>query len=274
MNLVNTGPVGYRRQFVTRHDLNYVRHPESYSLPFRLQYRAVSRPLLLGARRVLTVSEFSRGELVRHFGLPAGSVSVIPNAVDDRFVPNATVGASRRFLLAVSSASPHKNFERLVRAFLSIAHRVDVDLHIVGGANHRAFAPVAARESSRVRWLGYLDDADLIRAYQTATAFVFPSLYEGFGIPPLEAQACGCPVLASSASSLPEVLQDSALLVDPSSEQQIADGIVRIVQDADLRQRLRTAGERNVRRFSWQRSALLLDDLITRELGSRSEVAP
>ncbi|WP_022879006.1 glycosyltransferase family 1 protein [Microbacterium sp. B19] len=255
LDLTSTGPVWYRPQVSTHHDITWLRHPESFGRRFRALYTFVVPRLIARSDHLLTVSDFSRGEISAHFRASPAKFTVVPNAADGRFRPTGDV-ASGRYLLAVSSPNAHKNFARMLTAFarFSSAHP-DVELRVVGSQT-RAFARQEyAPAGERVRFVGRVDDAELTALYRGALAFVFPSLYEGFGIPPLEAQQCGCPVIAARAASLPEVLGDSALLIDPYDVDDIARAMTRIVEDDALRGRLRTEGLRNARRYSWRESA-------------------
>ncbi len=266
VSLCNTAPLFYGNQIATHHDITYIRHPESYSRTFRAMYRNLT-PLLLGRTKALiTVSDFSRKEIASHYGYPASSICVVPNAVDGRFQPFCAEQCPREaapYLLAVSSPSAHKNFARMVAAFLSMEGQNEVELRIIGDSN-RIFSGSLhdVPGSRRIRMLGRLTDEELVEAYQGATAFVFPSLYEGFGIPPLEAQACGCPVIAARAASIPEVLGDSALYFDPLNVEDIAQSMQRILNDAALRQDLRRRGKANVARYCWNTSARQVSRLI------------
>ncbi|WP_407291192.1 glycosyltransferase family 4 protein [Stutzerimonas zhaodongensis] len=266
VSLCNTAPLFYGNQIATHHDITYIRHPESYSRTFRAMYRTLTPILLARTKALITVSEFSRREIAAHYGYPADSICVVPNAVDARFQPFCAEQCPREstpYLLAVSSPSAHKNFARMVAAFLSIEGQQDVELRIIGDSN-RIFSgslhDVAG--SRRIRMLGRLTDEELVEAYQGAAAFVFPSLYEGFGIPPLEAQACGCPVIAARAASIPDVLGDSALYFDPLKVKEIAQSMQRILQDEALRQDLRQRGKENVARYCWNISANQVSRLI------------
>ncbi len=266
VSLCNTAPLFYGKQIATHHDITYIRHPESYSRTFRAMYRTLT-PLLLGRTKALiTVSEFSRGEIADHYGYPANSICVVPNAVDARFKPFSAERRPREttpYLLAVSSPTAHKNFARMVAAFLSIEGQDEVELRIIGDSN-RIFSGSLhdVPGNRRIRMLGRLTDEELVEAYQGAAAFVFPSLYEGFGIPPLEAQACGCPVIAARAASIPEVLGDSALYFDPLNVAEITKSMQRILQDGALRQDLRRRGKANVARYCWNTSARQVSRLI------------
>lgn len=260
VSLGSSGPLFYDNQIATHHDITYVRFPHTYSWMFRTAYRIMTPILLSRVKTLLTPSEFSKGEISSFYKMPRERILTLPNAVTAHFLP-ATVHVGRPYLLAVSSPSAHKNFTRMIQAFLSLRGQPDLQLHIVG-STHGLFADPdlqrLATRDPRIRFLGRLDDAELLTQYQGATAFVFPSLYEGFGIPPLEAQACGCPVLAANAASIPEVLRDSALYFDPLDTVQMAAAMQRILDDPALRQSLRRQGLANVMRFSWQRSAQCL----------------
>ncbi|MBX8477387.1 glycosyltransferase family 4 protein [Pseudomonas cichorii] len=271
LSTCSTGPVLYSNQIATHHDITYARFPQSYTRTFRTVYRIITPILLSRIKTLVTSSSFSRGEISRFYGFPEKKVLVLPAAVSDAFMPQPPAEESGKYLLAVSSPSAHKNFHRMIQAFMSLRGHEDVQLHIVGGA-HGVFADpdlqrLACRDP-RIRFLGRLSDAELIRQYQGATAFVFPSLYEGFGIPPLEAQACGCPVLAANAASIPEVLQSSALYFDPLDVSHMAAAMQRVLIDEPLRKALRTHGLNNVTRFSWEGSAKRLSQRIDALLGS------
>jgi glycosyltransferase involved in cell wall biosynthesis len=161
----------------------------------------------------------------------------------------------------------------MIQAFLSLRGFPDLQLRIVGAVTHIFANPDLQRLASRdprIHFLGRLTDAELIEQYQGASAFVFPSLYEGFGIPPLEAQACGCPVVAANAASIPEVLQASALYFDPLDVSHMAAAMQRVLTDQPLREALRLHGLNNVERFSWDLSAQRLSQRIDSLLGTKA----
>ncbi|KPW19104.1 Glycosyl transferase, group 1 family protein [Pseudomonas cannabina pv. alisalensis] len=265
ISISNTGPMLYGNQIATHHDINYVRYPQSYTRLFRLAYRIITPMLLSRARTLMTGSRFSRSEICAFYNFAQDKVLVTPAAVSEDFTPRAAPSAEPRYLLAVSSPAVHKNFKRLIQAFLSLRDHTDLQLHIVGAATSLFADPDLQRlacRDPRIRFLGRLSDSELIEQYQGATAFIFPSLYEGFGIPPLEAQACGCPVLAANVASIPEVLQASALYFDPLDVGHMAAAMQRVLIDAPLRQALRLRGLDNVQRFSWDLSAQQLSQRI------------
>jgi glycosyltransferase involved in cell wall biosynthesis len=244
--------------------LNDVQHhelPEFFSIPER-RYRSWAYDS--AARRadeVLTLSEHSREQIVERLGISADRVTAIPCAVDhDRFSPmpdehDQDLGLPARYVLYPANLWPHKNHARLLRALA----RVDLaDLHVVltGQTYGR---PLPAPVSERVRHLGHVPFEQLPALYRRATATVFPSLFEGFGMPLVEAMACGCPVAASDRGVVAETCGGAALLFDPEDEEAIADAIRRIVEDGALRERLRADGLARATHFRW-------DDVAARHL--------
>ncbi|WP_197281046.1 glycosyltransferase family 4 protein [Microbacterium sp. No. 7] len=257
LNLASTGPVIYHNQIVTHHDITYVRFPESFSRGFRISY-AVLMPLLLRNNRgVITVSEFSRKEIGAHYRIPVDRIDVVPNGVtasvvhvdaDDSGIDEPP------YLLAVSSPNKHKNFTALIDAFVAADLPRETQLLIVGQQD-TVFSQTHRHRSDRIRWLGRVDDAQLSRLYRNATAFAFPSLYEGFGIPPIEAQRSGTPVIAARAASLPEVLGDSVLWFDPYDTRSMTRAIERVFTDKELRLLLSERGQVNSAQYTWRSSA-------------------
>jgi glycosyltransferase involved in cell wall biosynthesis len=264
-----------RRAIVTVHDLILLvmRHLYEREKPVRYRVgRALDRRVLRRARLVLTDSAASRDDIVRLCGVPAARVHVAPLGVTARFRPQpaAAVAAvrarhhlERPFLLYVGGIDPRKDVPRLVEAWGGLrARRAEVpDLALGGAIEHDPHFPALLRQAQRLHAsealhvLGYVADDDLPALLTAAEAFVFPSLYEGFGLPPLEAMACGTPVVANAVSSLPEVLGGSALLVRPGDAGGIADAIARLLDDDALRTRLRERGLAQAATFTWERTA-------------------
>jgi glycosyltransferase involved in cell wall biosynthesis len=271
VNLANTGPVRWKNQIVTLHDISYVRLPESYSRQFRWFYGWLIPRLLRGARAILTVSEFSKREIQGFYHVDAARITVVFNAVDDDFlqaeVMPRSVQPGASYFLVVSSLNVHKNVGPFIEMFKKYraTSGSGTELWIAGGSARSFTVSNLSAGGDGVRALGRVSDAELVWLYRHARAFVFPSLYEGFGIPPLEAQAAGAPVLASNAAALPEVLGQSALLVDPRAEEAVLTGLERLDTDAELRESLRAMGESNLKRFSWERSAAVVMDVLRSE---------
>jgi glycosyltransferase involved in cell wall biosynthesis len=258
LNLCNTAPVLVRRQVVAIHDASTVSVPYAYSIGFRLWYRLLMPLLGWRARRIVTVSQFSREELARHFAISPARISLISESGEhitrcpgDPGVLHRFDLQTRPYILAVSSMAAHKNFELVLKASTMLPG-VPFDIAIVGGNNSRVFGSLPGVHAERVKWLGYVSDAELRSLYESAVCFVFPSLYEGFGIPTLEAMHCGCPVIASDAASIPEVCGEAALYFDPRSAPALAQLLRRMLTDTALRQRLRELGFARASTYSWE----------------------
>jgi glycosyltransferase involved in cell wall biosynthesis len=259
------------RSVVTIHDCIHLMFPQY--LPNRLALAYARTSIVLAARRatrVLTVSESSKRDILRFVDIPAAKIDVIYNAYDERFgfePHEADVVRVREryqlhdeFVLYAGNVKPHKNLERLIEAFHLVRKRgLDhLKLVLIGDEISKYAAlrrAVHAHQLHKyVRFLGYMPEETLAVLYRLAGVFVFPSLYEGFGLPPLEAMASGTPVVTSNVSSLPEVAGDAAVLVDPYHPESIADGIERVLCDHALRRELRAKGLSRARQFSWEAS--------------------
>ncbi|PKO23222.1 MAG: glycosyltransferase family 1 protein [Chloroflexi bacterium HGW-Chloroflexi-1] len=261
-----------RRSVATVHDVGYLFYPEAHHPADR---RYLDWSTGWNARRsaaVLADSAATKADLVRAYGVDPGGVHVVYLGRDAALAPvrdadalarvRARYGIGERYLLYVGTLQPRKNLARLVDAFAPLAGDPALDGVQLVLAGKRGWldddlAPRVARLglSERVRFPGYVADADLPALLSGARAFVFPSLYEGFGIPVLEAQSCGVPVMTSNNSSLPEVAGDAALLVDPHDVDAIAEAMCRLVTDDALRAELVRRGFENVKRFSWEKCA-------------------
>ncbi len=253
---------------VTVHDLAFIRFPQTFRAYNRIYLDVATRLSVQRAARILVVSEHTRREVIGLLGVAPERVVVTPNAVREHFRPPdlAVLGAFRarkglpeRFVLYVGTLEPRKNLTTLLEAYAEVAKQQAAPL-LVGGGKGWLYDAVFQRLEAlglreRVRFVGYLDEEELPLWYAAATVFVFPSIYEGFGMPPLEAMACGTPVVASNTSSLPEVVGDAGLTVSPYDPAALAAAISRVLDDADLRQELRERGLRQARAFSWRVTA-------------------
>ena len=251
------GSILLRRKVMTIHDLSFLENPKWFSRAYYWWYKVMTPLAARTSQRILTVSEFSKSEILRFYPhLKASNIHVVYCAVDnERFATLPDAGeADERFALTVSSIDPRKNFSRLVEAFKGIDN---CKLYIVGNAN-RVFGGQGdtTLQTDNVKVLGRVSDEELLRLYNQAECFIFPSIYEGFGIPPIEAMACGCPVLASDISVLREVCADAAVYFDPYDPKHIHETIKAFLADAPrLKPQLRKKGYDNIRRFSWERTA-------------------
>ena len=280
------------RSIVTIHDCIHLRFPQY--LPSRFAYRYARAMFWSATHRcdcILTVSETSKRDILSFFDVPAEKIVVIPNAIEDRYWTRPPDEAIRKvreryqlhapFLLYAGNIKPHKNLERLLDAFYRVRQRgfKDVTLLIIGDEITRYVKLRRAvhryQLHRHVRFLGFVPGETLQILYHLAAAFVFPSLYEGFGLPPLEAMASGTPVVTSNVSALPEVVGDAAMLVDPEQADSIADGVIRVLSDEPLRADLVRKGLARARQFSWDRSVRRTWDIYGRFAdASRSRTWP
>nr|CCF78652.1 Glycosyl transferase, group 1 family protein [Rubrivivax gelatinosus S1] len=266
VNLAGSAPWFAPRQVATLHDAAVFDHPEAYAPAFVAWYRRLFRRLGRRAERLLTVSAFSRQRLVQALGVAPERFAIVPCGADhlDGVVADDAVISrlgleGRRFVLAVGSENPTKNQAGLLAAWRRLQPGSDFRLVLVGGRNQRVFQDGGAGDDPPgVLRTGWLPDAPLVALYRRAEALAFPSHYEGFGLPPVEAMSCGCPVLAARAASLPEVCGDAALYVDPADPADIAAGLQRLIGDEALRSRLRAAGRERVASCTWAASATAL----------------
>ena len=259
------------RAVVTIHDCIHLMFPQY--LPNRAAYiyaRVSMWTAVRRSHRILTVSEASKRDIIHFFNVPPEKIVVVYNAIDERFrtAPSEEVVARVReryqlaqaFVLYVGNIKPHKNLVRLIEAYDLLRSRGFDDMKLLIIGDEISKLPALRRAVHRhklhkhVRFLGYLSDDTLAVLYRLAGVFVFPSLYEGFGLPPLEAMACGTPVVTSNVSSMPEVVGDAAVLVDPYEVDSIADGMQRVLSDSTLSAELRTKGIARAKEFSWERS--------------------
>lgn len=259
------------RSVVTMLDLSFLRMPQSFNRWNRVYLSTMARLSAHRCHRILTISESTRQDVLRYMGVPAGKVEVTYLGVDAVFRPvedrallerfRAERHLPERFLLYVGTLEPRKNVERLVEAYarLQREHRIPHKL-VLGGAKGWLYDRIFARVhqlglEEEVVFTSYIPYEELPLWYNCADIFIYPSLYEGFGLPPLEAMACGTAVITSSVSSLPEVVGEAALTVNPLDADALADAVTKVLDDPVLRQRLRGEGPRQAARFSWKETA-------------------
>jgi glycosyltransferase involved in cell wall biosynthesis len=261
-------------QLVMVHDLRPISHPErSFQ---SLYFRSWVPPLLRSCRHVLTNSEFTALEIQRCTGLSDGRITVTPLGYDDQVFkpgPPPTDSQERPYLLHVGQAYPHKNLRRLVQAFAQVAPALPELRLVLAGKPHPTETPVLqalVRElglQQRVEFRSYVPYAELPDLYRGASAFVYPSLWEGFGLPILEAMACGTPVITSRGSGTQEVAGDAAILVDPKSTSALADAVRQLAEQPDLGSRLRLRGLERAWHYSWSQTAAATRAVVSQQLG-------
>lgn len=261
---------------LTVHDLSFVRVPGAASPALKAYLDRVVPRSVRRANHVLADSQATKDDLMALYGTPAQKVTVLLSGVHQRFRPTYDPTLRPRysigegpFALAVGTVQPRKNYERLMRALAGLPEALsDVQLVVAGGRGWLDGPIYAAVDAfglrGRVRFIGFVDDDDLPALYTAARCLAFPSLYEGFGLPVLEAMACGTPVLTSNVSSLVEVAGDAAVLVDPLSEDSLRIGLARVLSDESLRERLIAGGYRQAASFTWARAAQQLRDVYVR----------
>lgn len=262
--LSGSAPLFASQCIPTIHDAAVYMHPQAYSRAFITWYRLLFRQRARQAPMVLTVSQSSVRDLSTY--LPGATFRVIPNSAEhiaevgsDACVLTELRLKPQDYLLAVGSLNPTKNFATLIDAYARSAISSRIPLVIVGAVNRDVFRTDSALlDHANVRWAGPVSDAQLRALYEQAAAFVFPSIYEGFGIPPLEAMHCGCPVVASNASSIPEVCADTALYVNPLDGEAMMAAVESLLNDPSLRQKLIERGHLRSQEFSWDVTAKCL----------------
>ena len=264
-------PIAWRgRSIVTVYDLSFLRYPEVYRWANRTYLSTFTPPSLRRANRVITISEDARRDVIELCGVAPERVTAILLAADERFRPasaeavaafKSRQGLPDRFVLYQGTLQPRKNVETLVRAYALLRSQSSDDHRLVlAGPRGWQYEPIF--ELTRklgladcVTFPGFVPDDELPLWYSSATVFAFPSRYEGFGLPLLEAMACGAPVVSSSASSLPEVVGDAGLLVDPSDVEGLCSALRKLLDDEAHRQALSEAGRARARLFSWRKMA-------------------
>ena len=248
------------------HDLSFRAYPQYYPRAVAGYMRWLTAIAIRQAKRVITVSHFSQQELLHYYPAAAGKTAIVPNGVERQYrLPNGKAdteradlilsryGLERPYIFALGNIHPRKNLSRLLDAYLILKGRPQAPPAMVWGGLKRwdSHALLQRARDAGVVLPGYIDQADLPTVYAQAEMLIYPSLYEGFGLPPLEAMACGTPVIASNVTSLPEVVGDAALLVDPTSVEAISLAMARLLDEDGLRIALGQAGQQRAREFTW-----------------------
>lgn len=262
--LCNTAPLYYANKIVTVHDVAFEAYPQTFSKAFLYSYRFLIPRIMKSALRVITVSQFSKEEIVKYYGIEENKISVVFNAVGSLFQHQQDlILEHERYLLAVSSLNYRKNFVAVLKSFdVFVKDNPEINLYIIGDLQNTSFKSVDIdqyKNNPNIKFLGRVSDKELVRYYSNALAFVYPSFYEGFGIPPLEAQNCECPVLVADIPPLHEVVGNSGIYCDPFDVQDIALGMKNIVFNSGFYKR---AGLENTKRFSWKLSATSVFNLL------------
>jgi glycosyltransferase involved in cell wall biosynthesis len=272
----NAPPMAPCKIVAAIHDISFEHLADTYRWLERSQMKLTIRRTARHAAHVVTCSDHSRDDIVRIYGIGREKVSSVPLAAPKWFKPitdesrleevKRKYGLDREFILGVGSVQPRKNLVRLIEAYSSLARKHDVPPLILVGKKAWLFdesikAVADHSVEDKVRFTGFVPDEDLPALYTLAKFFVYPSFFEGFGIPPLEAMQCGSPVITGDRTSLPEVVGDAALTVDPFKVSAIESAMARMLEDNDLRDTLRQKGFERAKLFSWKRTARMTLDI-------------
>jgi glycosyltransferase involved in cell wall biosynthesis len=256
INLCNVAPLFYSNQAITLHDVAFLVNPGWFNKNFVRFYKFLIPRIAKKAQIVFTVSDFSKSEIVKYIGIDPRKIKVIYNGVSDLAIPKYTGAGYGRYILTVGSIDKRKNILNLIEAFKLTTSKY-LKLIIVGDVNSifNNRGNEMLKTNGNIIFTGRVDDAHLAGLYMQAQMFVYPSLYEGFGLPPIEAMQYGCPTLVSDIPSLREVCGDASLYLDPLDTNDISKKIELLLNDEDLRNSLIEKGKQNSNRFSWKVSA-------------------
>lgn len=272
-------PGVYGKKITVVHDMAYKAYPETVRAKTRKFLELSLAKTCRRADKIITISEFSKSEIMRYLPVKEDKIEVIPLGVDTNLYHSnydkAEIETAKEkykinsdYFLYLGTIEPRKNIERLIRAYGSLyEQKKDIPKLVLAGKKGWLYDEIFNTVDElmlhhMVDFLGYVDVQDAPRLIKGATAFVFPSLYEGFGLPPLEAMACGTPVIAACAASLPEVIGEAGLLVDPLDINSIKDAMLRIVLEPDLRIKLREEGILQARKFSWKKTTNRIEQIL------------
>ncbi len=255
LNFGSPGPFFYPNRIVTVHDLSFIIHPAWFSKSYWLYYRLATPVVTRLSKKVITVSEFSKNEIIRLIGIPEEKITVIHNAVSGAFRKQQSHGAGKqgKYIFSVASLDPRKNLASLVDAYKMAGIDKEIKLVLAGKTN-----PIFNMDlpgEILTHSVGYVPDDELSALYENATLFVYPSFYEGFGIPPLEAMSLGCPVILSDIPVFREIFGDAAHYVDPLDPTSICKGILLVLSDDPYRMELIRRGLERAKLYNWERSA-------------------
>ena len=262
INFGGIGPIFYKNKITYLHDLAFKYYPETFTFLFQKTYNTLIPISVKNSLKTITVSNYVKEDIKKNINI--NNIEVVYAAHSNHF-KNLNL-KREKYILAVSSLDPRKNYNRILEAF----HKLDSDYKLIFvGAKSKAFSNINVNDNfinDRVIFTGYLEDSKLVDLYNKASIFIYASLFEGFGIPPLEAQACGCPCIVSNVTSLPEIYGDSVEYCDPFSVEDIRSKLSLLITDENKREALVRKGLENVKNYNWDTSVKRLKKIIDQEV--------
>jgi glycosyltransferase involved in cell wall biosynthesis len=268
INLCNTAPIFKKKQIVTIHDISILKFPSAYSYLFRIYYFLMFKIITKSSQKIITNSNFTKSEISKYFKIDDSKIKPIHlggnhlfKYKSDKKILSEYLLEGKQYILAIGSLNSNKNFHGILEAF-KLLNISDFLLVIIGEKNERVFKTVNLPSNKNVVYIKYISDEGLRALYENAFCLLYPSFYEGFGIPPLEAMSFGCPVIVSNTSSLPEVCGDAALYCDPFSPKDIVDKIKILIANKNLYRQLKDDGAHRVKMFSWKKCGTLIWEII------------
>lgn len=250
-------------KFITTvHDISFIDHPHSFSFMYRLYYKTLTEKILRNSDFIITVSHFSKNRIIEQYPFTKNKISVIYSGINDVFFQDDGIRRDGDFILYVGNLNKIKNFIGVLRAFSKIYKKINKKLIVIGMKTETMRLDsdieniIGSIPKGLVEFKGQINDVEILKSfYRRAFVFLFPSFYESFGFPPLEAMASGCPVVVSNRGALPEICGDAALYADPLNVDDICDKIIEVEKSEDLRLKLIEKGKERSKKFSWQKSA-------------------
>ena len=262
LNFGSPGPIFYSNRIVTVHDISFHIHPEWFSKVYGTYYRLITPIFTRLSKKVITVSEFSKNEIKNWLKIPDDKIVIIYNAVSESIKKNLSKPSINygKYILTVASLDPRKNIAMLVEAYEQTGIENEIKLVLAGRSS--PLFNMKFSEKILSNSVGYVSDEELVSLYENAIIFLYPSLYEGFGIPPLEAMSLGCPVILSDIPVFKEIFGDAACYVNPNSSESIRDGILAVLNNESYRKELIIKGFEKAKKYSWKSSAEKLTEII------------
>lgn len=265
LNLCNVAPLFWRQNVLVLHDLAFFENPKWFDWKFRMLYQFLIPKIALKSTHLFTVSEFSRNEIVHTLSVPSSKITVVYNAVSAKMTP-VKAKRSTYQILTVGSIDPRKNFKVIIAAMKLLDPKYN--LVIVGG-RHGSFNEENNQDidDQRIRFTGYLSEEALVEYYCNSSLFIYPSFYEGFGIPPLEALNCNCPIILSDIEVHREIYQDTAMYFDPDSPEELKNAIEAFYLLSDVQKNeLIEKGKEHTKKFNWEKSGLKIANYLKKVL--------